>query len=128
MPCFCVWKPEDDVRYHSFRNSNHPFFFLFLFFETLFFLFLCNPGCSGTHCVDQAGIELKRSIASASPVLRLKARPIMFLRQGLSPVLTARQARDHWPVAAFSCCSYEGILPHWFCFSKWILGIKISYS
>jgi hypothetical protein len=34
---------------------------------------LCNPGCLGTHSVDQAGLELKNLPASASRVLGLKA-------------------------------------------------------
>ena len=34
---------------------------------------LCNPGCPGTHFVDQAGLELRNSPASASQVLGLKA-------------------------------------------------------
>jgi hypothetical protein len=36
---------------------------------------LCSPGCPGTHCVDQAGLELRNpsASASASQVLGLKA-------------------------------------------------------
>jgi hypothetical protein len=34
---------------------------------------LCSPGCPGTHSVDQAGLELRNSPASASQVLGLKA-------------------------------------------------------
>jgi hypothetical protein len=34
---------------------------------------LCSPGCSGTHSVDQAGLELRNPSASASQVLGLKA-------------------------------------------------------
>jgi hypothetical protein len=34
---------------------------------------LCSPGCPGTHCVDQAGLELRNPPASASRVLGLKA-------------------------------------------------------
>jgi hypothetical protein len=41
-----------------------------LFFETGF---LCGPGCPGTHFVDQAGLELRNPLASASRVLGLKA-------------------------------------------------------
>jgi hypothetical protein len=33
---------------------------------------LCSPGCPGTHSVDQAGLELRNSPASASLVLGLK--------------------------------------------------------
>jgi hypothetical protein len=34
---------------------------------------LYSPGCPGTHFVDQAGLELRNSPASASRVLGLKA-------------------------------------------------------
>ena len=34
---------------------------------------LCNLGCPGTHCVDQAGLEHINLSASASLMLRLKA-------------------------------------------------------
>jgi hypothetical protein len=34
---------------------------------------LCSPGCPGTHFVDQAGLALRNSPASASQVLGLKA-------------------------------------------------------
>jgi hypothetical protein len=34
---------------------------------------LCSPGCPGAHSVDQAGLELRNSTASASQVLGLKA-------------------------------------------------------
>jgi hypothetical protein len=47
-------------------------------FPSLFFFFrdrvsLCSPGCPGTHSVDQAGLELRNPLASASRVLGLKA-------------------------------------------------------
>jgi hypothetical protein len=58
-------------------------FFVCLFFVCLFFGFfclfvfqdrvsLCSSGCSGTHSVDQAGLELRNPPASASRVLGLK--------------------------------------------------------
>jgi hypothetical protein len=49
--------------------------FLFLFFGFFFQdrVSLCNPGCLGTHSVDQAGLELRNPPASASQVLGLKA-------------------------------------------------------
>jgi hypothetical protein len=34
---------------------------------------LSSPGCPGTHFVDQAGLELRNLLASASRVLELKA-------------------------------------------------------
>ena len=36
-------------------------------------VYLCSPGCPGTHFVDQAGLELRNPPASASQVLGLKA-------------------------------------------------------
>jgi hypothetical protein len=57
-------------------------FFVCLFVCFLFFVFcfgfrdrvsLYSPGCSGTHFVDQAGLELRNLPASASRVLGLKA-------------------------------------------------------
>jgi hypothetical protein len=46
-------------------------FFIFLVFRNRVSLY--NPGCPGTHFVDQAGLELKNPPASASRVLGLKA-------------------------------------------------------
>jgi hypothetical protein len=50
-------------------------------FQVLFFFFSVfrdrvsqfSPGCPGTHFVDQAGLELRNPLASASRVLGLKA-------------------------------------------------------
>jgi hypothetical protein len=36
-------------------------------------VFLCSPGCPGTHFVDQAGLELRNPPASASQTLGSKA-------------------------------------------------------
>jgi hypothetical protein len=49
-------------------------YFLTIIFYSFFFLgggcrdrvFLCSPGCPGTHSVDQAGLELRNLSASAS--------------------------------------------------------------
>jgi hypothetical protein len=49
---------------------------VYILFCCLFFrdrVSLCNPGCPGTHSVDQAGLELRNPPASASRVLGLKA-------------------------------------------------------
>jgi hypothetical protein len=46
---------------------------VFRFSRQGFSVYLCNPGCPGTHSVDQAGLELRNSPASASQVLGLKA-------------------------------------------------------
>ena len=53
-------------------------YFCFIYLFCFFFFFrdrvsLCSPGCSGTHSVDQVGLELRDLPASASQVLRLKA-------------------------------------------------------
>jgi hypothetical protein len=53
--------------------TRHALFFFFFFFG----LFqdrvsLYSPGCSGTHSVDQTGLELRNPPASASQVLGLK--------------------------------------------------------
>jgi hypothetical protein len=45
-------------------------FFLFVFQDRVS---LCSPGCPETHSVDQAGLELRNSLAFASQVLGLKA-------------------------------------------------------
>jgi hypothetical protein len=45
-------------------------FVLFWFFRDRI---LYSPGCPGTHSVDQAGLELRNSPASASQVLGLKS-------------------------------------------------------
>jgi hypothetical protein len=44
-------------------------FFFFFFWDRVS---LCCSGCPGTHSVDQAGLELRNSPASASQVLGLK--------------------------------------------------------
>jgi hypothetical protein len=48
-------------------------FFLFGFFRDRVSLY--SPGCPGTHFVDQAGLELRNPLVSASRVLGLKACP-----------------------------------------------------
>jgi hypothetical protein len=55
------------------RKDKATFLFVCLF--VCFFrdrVSLCSPGCPGTHSVDQAGLELRNSPASASQVLGLK--------------------------------------------------------
>jgi hypothetical protein len=71
--CLC----ELFISFHS-----DFFFFFFLVFRDRISLY--SPGCSGTHFVDQAGLELRNPPASASWVLGLKActtmaRLILFL-------------------------------------------------
>jgi hypothetical protein len=52
---------------------THLFFFFFFFLVFRDRVSLCSLGCPGTHSVDQAGLELRNSPASASQVLGLKA-------------------------------------------------------
>jgi hypothetical protein len=59
------------ISSNSFKVSSLFFFFSwFLVFQDR--VSLCSPGCSGTHFVDQAGLELRIPLASASQVLGLK--------------------------------------------------------
>jgi hypothetical protein len=67
------------------QNQNGLLFFwgggvfCFLFFLVFWDrVSLCSPGCSGTHSVDQAGLELRNPPASASQVLGLKACGLHF--------------------------------------------------
>ena len=53
------------------KTLRPPRLFFFFFFCDR--VFLCSPGCPGTHFVDQAGLELRNPPASASQVLGLKA-------------------------------------------------------
>jgi hypothetical protein len=45
---------------------------LLLLLLLLLFVSLCSPGCPENHSVDQAGLKLRDSPASASQVLGLK--------------------------------------------------------
>ena len=40
---------------------------------------LCSPGCSGTHSVDQAGLDLRNLPASASQVLGAPRVQVFYL-------------------------------------------------
>jgi hypothetical protein len=55
---------------HHLRPKEYFFFSLLVFRDRVS---LCGSVCPGTHSVDQAGLELRNSPASASQVLRLKA-------------------------------------------------------
>jgi hypothetical protein len=80
---------------------------------------LCNPGCPGTHSVDQAGLELRNPPASASQVLGLKACAtcIDSLAAKLKLLSFIFQPQFHLlHIARFS------LIPRSFC----ILGVKYS--
>jgi hypothetical protein len=57
------------------RHYDQGNFFFFVRFIFVFSgrVFLCSPGCPGTHSVDQIGLGLRNLSASASQVLGLKA-------------------------------------------------------
>jgi hypothetical protein len=57
----------------SYFTSYTLLLLLFLFFVFQDRVSLCSPGFTGTHFVDQAGLELRNLPASASQVLGLKA-------------------------------------------------------
>jgi hypothetical protein len=60
------------VVFYLFSNLVYLFFFFFfLVFRDKVSLY--NPGCPGTHSVDQAVLELRNPPASDSHVLGLKA-------------------------------------------------------
>jgi hypothetical protein len=70
------WPSLQRTRQNSFtdcRKINQTFLFSFLVFWDRVSLY--SLGCPGTHSVDQAGLELKNTPASASRVLGLKAAP-----------------------------------------------------
>jgi hypothetical protein len=62
--------PLGDKIAFAFCLKYHFFFFFLVFGDRVS---LYSPGCSGTHFVDQAGLELRNPPASASQVLGLKA-------------------------------------------------------
>jgi hypothetical protein len=57
------------AREHFIRTATKESFFLMVFQDRVS---LYSPGCPGAHFVDQAGLELRNSPASASRVLGLK--------------------------------------------------------
>jgi hypothetical protein len=76
--CLCL--PSAGVK--DMHHHHHLADFCFVFRDRVS---LCSPGCTGTHSVDQAGLELRNLPASASQVLGLKecattARLILFLK------------------------------------------------
>jgi hypothetical protein len=73
---FRIGKENNHLQFHYLKIMSLILFFRFFFFSFLVFrdnVSLYNPGCPGTHSVDQAGLELRNPPASASQVLGLKA-------------------------------------------------------
>lgn len=62
--------PRGLGRYTEDAHLNSSPVCYFFFFSPQERVFLCGPGCPGTHGVDQAGLELRP--ASASGLLELK--------------------------------------------------------
>ena len=69
-----VWNfvKETDIKISLTKLQHRPreLIYFFFFRERVY---LCSPGCPGTHFVDQAGLEIRNLPASASQVLGLKA-------------------------------------------------------
>jgi hypothetical protein len=88
--CVCVYVYRDPSsllhRYWDLNSGPHTYptsIFFFLFRDRVF---LCSPGCPGTHSVDHAGLKLRNLPASASRVLGLKAYATTF---GPTSILTS---------------------------------------
>jgi hypothetical protein len=61
------------LYFHLYLNIYLSIYlFVFNYFVFRDRVSLYSPGCSGTHSVDQAGLELRNPPASASRVLGLK--------------------------------------------------------
>jgi hypothetical protein len=73
--CVCVWSPNfKTINWKQMSNGTKTVaLFCFVLFCFVFRdrVSLYSPGCPGTHFVDQAGLELRNSPASASWVLGL---------------------------------------------------------
>jgi hypothetical protein len=70
--CVCVyWHTTVHMGFFGLVWFGLVWFGLVLVFQDR--VFLCSPGCPGTHSVDQAGLEPRNPPASASQVLGLKA-------------------------------------------------------
>jgi hypothetical protein len=76
--CNRMIKSQEEEKDHCSKCTSHvvwvtkSFFFFFSFLAFQDRVFLCSPGCPGTHFVEQAGLELRNLPASASRVLGLK--------------------------------------------------------
>jgi hypothetical protein len=70
-----ICKKRREIALHGSEARSSAISLSLFFFFGVFQdrIFLCGPGCPGTHSVDQAGLELRNPPASASQVLGLKA-------------------------------------------------------
>ena len=97
--------------------------FLFLFFLSFFFFLdrvsLYNPGCPGTHSIDQAVLELRNPPVSASQVLGLKVCTttaqlfvnILWASKALKMVSNKQAVINvGWHVTVFVICAIHKIL------------------
>jgi hypothetical protein len=95
-----MWLLEFELRTSGRAVRDLCFFVLFFVFRDR--VSLCRPGFPGTHFVDQAGLELRNSPASASQVLGLKA---CATRPGQSVILTAEPSLQSPKLSfQFLCC------------------------
>ena len=73
---FCLFFSHGIRRTVAHRDSNYWDNTVLIFLSTLFFfqdrVSMCSPGYPDTHCIGQAGLELRDLFASASQCLGLK--------------------------------------------------------
>ena len=63
-----AWLGQPGLALHKINNLSFFLFFFFLCDR----VYLCSPGCPGTHYVDQVGLKLRDPLASASLGLGIK--------------------------------------------------------
>jgi hypothetical protein len=91
FPNWLTWKSRKTLI----KDTLFLLFYLFIYCIFIFLVFrdrvfLCSPGCPGTHSVDQAVLQLRNLPASALQVLGLKACATtaslihLFLKQNLT--------------------------------------------
>jgi hypothetical protein len=95
---------------------SFPYLFIYLFIYLVFrdTVSLCSPGCPGTHFVDQAGLKLRNSPASASAslplclsgslALWLSGSLALWLSASLPLCLSASASLPLWLSASLALC------------------------
>ena len=53
------------IQIHTHKYCYQTLFFFFFFFFFRDRVYMCSPGCPGTHFVDQAGLKIRNLPASA---------------------------------------------------------------